>query len=137
MHFTIPETLSYLVKESKFITFIVPYEPNVFVDFRHSVKVTTLTLEDYADFTETNYFDEETSKETLFFDIVQIRDCRLSEVSRKEWYYHCGPPNGQQWKSMFPAKYSRNSDPIVKVLVVKPINYSLKSLNRLITQENC
>jgi hypothetical protein len=65
--------------------------------------------------------------EIIFADVLSIRETRAGLIDEDEWCYCWDFGSYEEFKECYP-KVTKNT--IVKVILLQPINYDLKKLNR-------
>lgn len=62
----------------------------------------------------------------VFYDITQIRECKLKDVKGREWYKSLGLNTPQEWI----RHYKKAPSSVVRVYHLDMINYNLKDFNK-------
>lgn len=121
-----PKSMMYQLAARPYIVMILPSESKEgwFADYEKIVKFGCVSDQEYDDF-----FEEREIKQLhghMFYDVRQIRQCRLQDVLQKEWWYNFGPPTPQAWAE----HYEQPLRSIVRVYHLSRVSYDLASFNQ-------
>lgn len=105
---------------------ILPYESSEgwFADYQKIVKVAALEDRWFGPYTEGERGQPFIGH--VFYDIHQIRECKVRDVPQSDWLKNLGPTRPQQWMQ----HYKRGPHSPVRIYHMNRVTYNLQTFNR-------